>query len=82
MSPTEVVRDRLPAIRKVRGLTQGDVAAVFGVHRAVVSQFEARTRKNLTLDEAVALSDLAGIPLGDLIRPVPLALSPEPVVIP
>lgn len=66
-----VVGERFAATRKVRGLTQQDVAAVLGVARTTIVAMEKGERP-ARAPEVVRLARLYGRQVGDLVRPSPV----------
>lgn len=62
------IANRLVALRRERGLTQEGLAAALGVSRQAVSKWE-RAEASPDTDNLLALSQLYGISLDDLLSP-------------
>lgn len=64
-------QEKLFALRKNSGLTQADLAEKINVSRQTVSRWELGTAKP-EVDTLIAISDLFGVSLDDLLRDRPL----------
>jgi transcriptional regulator with XRE-family HTH domain len=75
LDPEEVLGRHLRALREKAGLTQQQVADQmrlrgFPMHRSAIAKIEASdpaTRRPVRVNEAVALADVLGVPVADLI---------------
>lgn len=61
----------LEALLKVRGLTYAELARRLGVSRQAVSLWFKRERAELKSRHLVGLSEVLGVPVEDLVRPLP-----------
>ena len=59
----------LAGLRKVRGLSQGELAKASGIHRVTIAKYESMDMgKNASLKNAAKLADALGCTVDDLIR--------------
>ncbi|CAJ61384.1 MULTISPECIES: helix-turn-helix transcriptional regulator [Frankia] len=66
------VRERLRAIRQLRGLTQQQVADRCGLTRTAVTDLESGRRRDISLGQALIIASALDVDLGRLLDPEPL----------
>lgn len=71
----ETLGNRIERLRKERNLSQQQVATAAGVSRVAVTKWENDRTKNLKKENLLALSDLFGLSIEDLISDVPNPLT-------
>lgn len=66
--------ERLPTVRRVRGLTQEQVAATVGINRSAIAEIETG-RRGVRLGEALDLCAALGVDLAEMCAPGPLTVT-------
>lgn len=69
--------DKLRTLRREKGLSQEELAAMIGVSRQALSKWEAGQSRP-ELDKLLALSDTFGVTIDSLVRPGETEAQPEP----
>lgn len=68
MTPNEALMASTRRLRKARGWTQAELAARWGVSPSVALNLEGcRKGREFSVNEAVALAEVFGVPLADLL---------------
>jgi len=72
MTPNEALMSSTRRLRKARGWTQAQLAARWGVSLNVATNLEGRRKgREFSVNEAVALAEVFGVDLADLLAPCP-----------
>lgn len=71
MTPNEVLAANMRRLRKTRGWTQKELGSRWGVSLQVVNSLETGHRgREFSVNEAVAVAGIFGLPVADLLMPV------------